>query len=178
MFGKRNLFKVDISGLEFWQRTQLSESSEFLEVYRKVECTKCALILDKIGNPKSMPKNSGCYYMDLVTGRVVSVDELDDDNLVIYPSGIVISRNKFMKYNGNAYSDAAKILDDAERLEEYTKLSEEILYDSYFCEEIANRDNLVEVPATMVEEAIVQKRNSRPINDVHKLKKSRKASVE
>lgn len=159
MFGKKNLFKLDISNVEFWQRYQDTENNNFNELYRKQVCDKGTLLLDKIGNPKGMPKTNGCYYMDLVTGRVVSFCLTEDqEHFIILPSMVVVPKDRLVQADNHLYSDAADILVNSDMAEEYTKTSEEILYESCFCNFIATWQGIDKIPASSVQEEIKKAR--------------------
>ena len=68
-------------------------------------------------------------------------------------SNIRISKNN-VNLCGDAVCKAAYILDDKDSEEEYTNISEGILYDSYFCNIISSKYGLDVIPANFVYEEI------------------------
>ena len=57
------------------------------------------------------------------------------------------------------------ILNDKDREEEYTNISEGILYDSYFCDIISSKYGLDVIPANFVYEEIRRVRNIYKVNN-------------
>lgn len=155
MMSKNNLFKLDVSGIEFWQKVQEDENVNYEENYIKQVCSEGTIFLDRMGKPKGMPKTDGCYYMDLVTGRAVSLCLSDDgESYVIIPTMVVVPKDRLRQVGRELYAEAADILNDDEKTKAYTKVSEEVLYDGHFCDLIANRSGLEKIPAELVEQEI------------------------
>lgn len=156
MFNRNCLYKLDISGLVFWQKVQDDASQDFREVYRKVVCEKGTLLLDKMGNPKSMPEVRGSYYIDLVTGRVF-VASLVEEQFTIENTSVVCDKERLTLGDGSIYREAAEVL-DGEHFEDYMRVSEALLSEGYFCNRIAEREGIEEIPVCMVEEEILKTR--------------------
>ena len=56
MFGKNklNLYEIKLDGVEYWKKVFTMEDYEL--AFIKQKCIPFSLYVDKLGNPKSMPK--------------------------------------------------------------------------------------------------------------------------
>lgn len=154
MFGFKslNLYELDIERITYWTKVFYPETGR--HVFKRIESEKDYLYLDKLGNPKSLPKTDGSYYFDLVSGRLFAIKE-EGDNLIILPSNIVIAKDRLVK-GKDILKRASDILLYCE--EEYVSNSEDIIFNSYFCDIISQREGLEEVPVDLVMEEIEKNR--------------------
>ena len=141
MFKRRFYYELDVCGVEFWNKT-IDDMGNYIYVKDRVN-REHYLYLDKYGKDK---------YMDLVTGRPFTIYE-KGDYLVILPSGIRVLKESLRKGNG-IISKVANILDNKEDDEEYTNISEGIIYDSYFCNMISFKYGLNVIPSVFVDDEI------------------------
>ena len=73
------LYELNLNNIEYWKKiTNLNTSKT---VFVKDKTDSFTLFLDKLGNPKDMPKIKGSYYIDLISGRVINL--LEEENFVI-----------------------------------------------------------------------------------------------
>ncbi len=141
MFKKKTSYEINIQGITFW-RKKIDEDNT--EVFVKSSLNEpFMLYIDKI---------KGNEYLDWVTGRPFDMENMEEDFLFGL-SNIRISKNN-INICDDAVCKAAYILDDKDREEEYTNISEGILYDSYFCNVISSKYGLDVIPANFVYEEI------------------------
>ena len=80
-----------------------------------------------------------------------------------------LSNIKISKENVTICDDAVRkalyILEDNDREEEYTDISEGIIYDNYFCDIISSKYGLDVIPANFVYEEIRRVRNIYKVNN-------------
>ena len=141
MFKRKSYYELDVCGVEFWNKT-IDDRGNYVYIKDRVN-REYTLCLDKYGKDK---------YMDLVTGRPFTIYE-KGDYLVILPSGIRVLKESLRKGNG-IISKVANILDNKEDDEEYTNISEGIIYDSYFCNMISFKYGLNVIPDVFVDDEI------------------------
>ena len=91
-------------------------------------------------------------YIDYITNRVFTIKE-EGDYLVLYPSGVKIPKNRLEICN-DIEDVSTKIMDDDDKMAEYFTISEEIIYENYFCDELAYYYGLDVIPASYVDESI------------------------
>ena len=141
MFKKRTSYEVNIQGVTFWKK-KINEDNT--EVFVKSSLDEpFMLYIDRI---------KGNEYLDLVTGRPFDMEDMGEDFLFCL-SNIRISKKNVIICD-DAVCKAADILNDKDREEEYTNISEGILYDSYFCNIISSKYGLNVIPANFVYEEI------------------------
>lgn len=148
-------YELKLNNIEYWKQITKSGS----QVFVKDKIDSFALYLDKLGNPKGMPKTNGNYFIDLISGRVISILE-DEEYIVIKPSGIKVAKNCLIK-NPKAISVAAEIVANDCEEDKYVSISEDIIYNTYFCEKISSRDGIKEIPLNLVNEEIAKAREAR-----------------
>ena len=141
------LYKMHLKNIEYWKRVK-RESSEIVYVKDKID--SFTLLLDKLGNPRTMPYSAGTYYMDLITGRLISIREVEE-YLIIKPSGIIVAKEVLSK-DRNVNLNAARIVD--QNYEQYSEVAEDIEYNTYFCNKIALREGMSEIPLELVKQEI------------------------
>lgn len=146
------LYQLNLDHVSYWQKTINSESQS--PVFMKSEIASYQLLLDKMGNPRSMPEDEGVYFMDLVSGRVISIKE-EPDCIVIYPSGIKLPKESLVP-DKKALEKATEILQTRE--EQYIAISEDILFNTYFCNQIAQEEAIEEIPLELVDAVINARR--------------------
>ena len=152
MFKKKNSYELDVRGITFW-RKKISENNT--EVFVKDSLNEpFILYIDKVKDDN---------YYDLVTGRLFDMEDMGKDFLFGL-SNIRISKNN-VNLCGDVVCKAAYILDDKDREEEYTNISEGILYDSYFCDIISFKYGLDVIPANFVYEEIRRVRKIYKVNN-------------
>ncbi len=141
MFKKRTSYEVNVQGITFWRKIINEDNTE---VFVKSSLNEPFMIyIDKV---------KGNEYLDWVTGRPFDMEDMGKD-ILIGLSNIRISKNN-VNLCGDVVCKAVYILDDKDREEEYTNISESILYDSYFCDIISFKYGLDVIPANFVYEEI------------------------
>ncbi len=148
-------YELKLNNIEYWKQITKSGS----QVFVKDKIDSFTLYLDKLGNPKGMPKTNGSYFIDLISGRVISILE-DEEYLVIKPSGIKVAKSCLIK-NPKAISVAAEIVANDYDEDKYVSISEDIIYNTYFCKKISSRDGIQEIPLNLVNEEIAKAREVR-----------------
>lgn len=141
MFKKRTNYEVNVQGITFWRKIVNEDNTE-------------VFVRDSLSEPFMLyiDKVKGNEYLDLVTGRAFDMENMGGDFLFGL-SNIRISKNN-INICDDAVCKAAYILDDKDREERYTNISEGILYDSYFCNIISSKYGLDVIPANFVYEEI------------------------
>lgn len=141
MLKKRTSYEVNVQGITFWRKIINEDNTE-------------VFVMDSLNEPFLLyiDKIKGNEYLDWVTGRPFDMEDMREDILIVL-SNIRISKNN-INICDDAVCKAAYILDDKDREEEYTNISEGILYDSYFCNVIASKYGLDVIPANFVYEEI------------------------
>lgn len=141
MFKKRTSYEVNVQDITFWRKIINEDNTE---VFVKSSLNEpFMLYIDKV---------KGNEYLDWVTGRPFDMKDMGKDFLFGL-SNIRISKNN-VNLCGDVVCKAAHILDDKDREEEYTNISEGILYDSYYCDIISFKYSLDVIPANFVYEEI------------------------
>lgn len=155
MFRRRlDLYELNIEGAAYWKKTINPETNE--EVYIEIESEPYTLYLDKIGSPKGMPKTTGSYYIDMITGRVFGISE-SENSITIEPSFVSIQKNHLSKKK-DILEKIRKVIETEE--DKYIQISEDIIFNSYFCKEISSKENITQIPAKKVEEKIKETRKT------------------
>lgn len=135
---------IDIKEITFWRKTIKNGQKYFVKDTMK---DSFDLYFENI------KKN---FYLELVTGRSFFVKE-NEDQYIIYPSGISVPKELFVKTSRqNNLVKVAHIFNNKELEEIYTDISEDFIYNGYFCDVIAKRDNIDEIPAELVYDLIDQ----------------------
>ena len=147
------LYELNLKNIEYWKKTINMDSSKTVFVKDKID--SFTLFLDRLGNPKSMPKTDGSYFIDLVSGRVLSLLE-EGNYIVIEPSGIRVEKASLRK-DKQTFAKSAKVLNQSQ--EQYISTSEDIEYNTYFCNRIALRESIDEIPLKLVNKEIMNIRN-------------------
>lgn len=138
---KGTSYEVNVQGITFWRKIINEDNTE---VFVKSSLNEPFMIyIDKV---------KGNEYLDWVTGRPFDMEDMGKDFLFGL-SNIRISKNN-VNLCGDVVCKAAYILDDKDKEEEYTNISEGILYDSYFCDIISFKYGLDAIPANFVYEEI------------------------
>lgn len=143
------LYELNLKNIEYWKKTINMDSSKTVFVKDKID--SFTLFLDRLGNPKSMPKTDGSYFIDLVSGRVLSLLE-EGDYIVIEPSGIRVEKAN-LKKDKQTLAKAVKVLNHS--YDQYVSTSEDIEYNTYFCNKIALRESVDEIPLELVNQEIM-----------------------
>lgn len=141
MFKKRTSYEVNVQGITFWRKIINEDNTE---VFVKSSLNEPFMIyIDKV---------KGNEYLDWVTGRPFDMEDMGKDFLFGL-SNIRISKNN-VTICDDAVGKALYILEDNDREEEYTDISEGIIYDSYFCNIISSKYGLDVIPANFVYDEI------------------------
>ena len=152
MFKKKTSYEINIQGITFW-RKKIDEDNT--EVFVKSSLNEpFMLYIDKI---------KGNEYLDWVTGRPFDMENMGEDFLIGL-SNIRISKENVIICD-DAVCKAQYILNDKDREEEYTNISEGVLYDSYFCNVISSKYGLDVIPANFVYEEIRRVRKIYKVNN-------------
>lgn len=149
---KLDLYELNIDGVIYWKKTIHPETKEVIFVKHKSD--SYTLFLDKLGNPKDMPQINGSYYLDMVSGRLLNISE-NDNYVIINPSNIYIPKNKFIKDKGTL-EKVCEVLSQDE--ESYISISEDVIFNSYFCDIISQRDDVIEITLKQVRDEILETR--------------------
>ena len=141
MFKKRTSYEVNVQGITFWRKIINEDNTE---VFVKSSLNEPFMIyIDKVKSNE---------YLDWVTGRPFDMEDMGKDFLFGL-SNIRISKNN-VTICDDAVGKALYILEDNDREEEYTDISEGIIYDSYFCNIISSKYGLDVIPANFVYDEI------------------------
>ena len=160
------IYELNLNNIECWKKKNIASSKT---VFVKDKIDSFTLFLDKMGNPKSMPKNDGCYFMDLITGRVISL--LEEENFwVIEPSGIKVEKASLTKVS-KTLDKATKVLNQS--YNQYASISEDVEYNTYFCNRVALREAIDEIPLELVNQEIINVRIQKD-NNIIKIQKLNK----
>lgn len=117
------------------------EKNEFVETTLEA----FTLYLDKYKQKEGLSK-----CIDIVTGRVFYLKE-DDTKVTILPSGITVDK-RFLVPCPTLIKEGASILDDKEKESAYTRVSEDIILNTYFCKKIKEIYNLDKIPVSFLKE--------------------------
>ena len=138
---KSDNYRLDVKVINFWIR-HLTEKNGY--VYIKGSFSEaCYLYMQRIKDDK---------YIDYITNRVFNIQE-DGDYLIIWPSGVKVPKNRLEICN-DIEDVSTKIMDNDNKMAEYFTISEEIIYENYFCDELAYYYGLDVIPASYVDESI------------------------
>lgn len=152
MLKKRTSYEVNVQDITFWRKIINEDNTE---VFVKSSLNEPFMIyIDKV---------KGNEYLDWVTRRLFDMEDMGKD-ILIGLSNIRISKNN-INICDDVVSKAQYILNDKDREEEYTNISEGILYDSYFCNVISFKYGLDVIPANFVYEEIRRVRNIYKVNN-------------
>ncbi len=141
----KSLYELKLNEIRYWKKNKQ-------QIFARDEIDSFTLYLDKLGNPKSIPKSRGSYYIDLISGRIISIIE-EDNYIIIYPSGIKVNKSSLVKNN--------KLLDKVvevvnKDIDKYMAISEDILYYTCFCNSIFLWEQISEIPLELVEQEIIK----------------------
>ena len=141
MFKNGTSYEVNVQGITFWRKIINEDNTE-------------VFVRDSLSEPFMIyiDKVKGNEYLDWVTVRPFDMENMGEDILIVF-SNIRISKNNINICDDAVYK-AQYILNDKNREEEYTNISEGILYDSYFCNIISSKYGLDVIPANFVYEEI------------------------
>lgn len=156
---KRINYELDMIDLNYWKIVTDKDGNEFFIQDRLND--SFILYIDNF-------KKEQC--LDWVTGRVLSMKDVGDYYLLT-PSNIKISKDNVNKGVG-VIDKVVNILNDINKLQEYTNISEGLLYYSYFCNYLSFKYGLKVIPVNMVYEEIdkIQKEVNSDTSKVKKLK--------
>ncbi len=146
------LYELNLNNIEYWKKTTDKYSAKTVFVKDKID--SFTLFLDKLGTPKSMPKSNGSYFIDLVSGRVINILE-EKDFIIIEPSGIKVEKIN-LKKGVKTLDKAAKVLNQSRN--QYISISEDIEYNTYFCNKIKLDKSIDEIPLELVNQEIINTR--------------------
>ncbi len=140
---KSNNYRLNICGVKFWVRT-INDNGE--EIYVKGSILEDYYLY--------MQRIKDDMYIDYITNRVFTIKE-EGDYLVIWPSGIKIFKERMRRYN-NIESKYIQITDNSEynKEDEYYRISDGIILESYFCNVLAFLNDINTVPASYVDEGM------------------------
>lgn len=128
--------------LNLWNVTSYKkEENEFVETTLEA----FTLYLDRYKQKDGVSK-----CIDIVTGRVFYLKE-DDTIITILPSGITVDK-RFLVPCPTLIKEGVAILDDEEKESTYTRVSEDIIINTYFCKKIKEIYNLDKIPVSFLKE--------------------------
>lgn len=138
---KSNNYRLNIRGIKFWIRCYNDDEEQ---IYTKCcICDNYYLYMQKIKDDK---------YIDYITNRVFTMKD-NGDYLIIFPGGIKVPKNCLEVCN-DIEEVSIIIMNDDEKKTEYFTISEEIIYENYFCDELAYFYGLDAISASYVDESI------------------------
>lgn len=117
------------------------EENEFVETTLEA----FTLYLDRYKQKDGVSK-----CIDIVTGRVFFLKE-DDTKVTILPSGITVDK-RFLVPCPTLIKEGVAILDDEEKESTYTRVSEDIIINTYFCKKLKEIYNLDKIPVSFLKE--------------------------
>lgn len=117
------------------------EGNEFVETILEA----FTLYLDRYKQKDGVSK-----CIDIVTGRVFYLKE-DDTIVTILPSGITLDK-RFLVPCPTLIKEGVSILDDEEKESTYTRVSEDIIINTYFCKKLKEIYNLDKIPVSFLKE--------------------------
>ena len=135
-------YELKISDADVWVR----HSDEDNIYFTKEKISNVTLLLERL-----YPYESGYLYTDFITGRQVVIESTDSASL-IFPSRIFVPNTLSKVSKEEILQKSFDILDNDEL--NYLNISEDILYNSAFCEIISKRDNTQTIPISLVKEEI------------------------
>lgn len=156
MFGKNklNLYEIKLDGVEYWKKVFTMEDYEL--AFIKQKCIPFSLYVDKLGNPKSMPKINGSYYIELITGILLSIEE-KDDHIIINPSGVKVPKENFIRLGNDIEKASHEFIKDSFN---YSNIAEDVIVFSHYCN-IISKDNAIDVvPYKLVEQTFNQQKGA------------------
>lgn len=128
--------------LNLWNVTYFKkEENEFVETTLEA----FTLYLDRYKQKDGVSK-----CIDIVTWRVFYLKE-DDTIITILPSGITVDK-RFLMPCPTLIKEGVAILDDKEKESAYTKVSEDIIINTYFCKKLKEIYNLDKIPVSFLKE--------------------------
>lgn len=128
--------------LNLWNVTYFKkEENEFVETTLEA----FTLYLDRYKQKDGVSK-----CIDIVTGRVFYLKE-DETIITILPSGITVDK-RFLVPCPTLIKEGISILDDEEKESIYTRISEDIIINTYFCKKIKEIYNLEKIPVSFLKE--------------------------
>lgn len=149
MFKKWKGYVLNVQGVIYWKKTTDERGNEVFVKVKLNEPFELYIELLKI--------RDGFYKaLDAVTGREFAIVE-NNGLFMLLPSLIGFNKTAISK-NVNLLDKAADIVDDEERENYYTNISEDILINTYFCEKISKEKGISIVPVDMVNEELALKR--------------------
>jgi len=128
--------------LNLWNVTYFKkEENEFVETTLEA----FTLYLDRYKQKDGVSK-----CIDIVIWRVFYLKE-DDTIITILPSGITVDK-RFLVPCPTLIKEGVAILDDEEKESTYTRVSEDIIINTYFCKKIKEIYNLDKIPVSFLKE--------------------------
>lgn len=141
-------YELKINNFYVWTKHNDESGIYFI----KEKCEDFTLLLEKI-----MPYKNGYLYIDYITGRQVVIKESNNATILI-PSGLTTLSRLSKIPKEEILQKAFSILDNDEL--SYLNKSEDLLYNSYFCEIICKRDNIDAIPISLVTNEIEKHKGS------------------
>lgn len=135
-------YELKINDADVWVR----HSDEDNIYFTKEKISNVTLLLERL-----YPYESGYLYTDFITGRQVVIESSDSASLII-PSRILVLNVLSKISKEEILQKSFDILNNDEL--NYLNISEDILYNSAFCEIISKRDNTKTIPISLVKEEI------------------------
>ena len=138
---KNRYYKLNVCGVEYYKSTIMNGKKVFVK--DKID-TFYELYLDKV---------EGNKYLDIVSGRVLTITYANN-NLVVTPCILGADLNTLygtklplnaLYQDGSAFKMATEII-GTDMEEEYTTISEDIIFNNYFCNFVAETDNIDVIP--------------------------------
>ena len=135
----KEYYELSMNGAYVWIRHTQND-----EIYFTKEMCNTTILLEKASDNEYL-------FIDFITGRTVYIDPLED-GVLLFPSKILVP-NKLNKIaNDIILQKSLDILNNDEL--DYLNVSEDILFNSCFCEIVAKENNLDKIPISLEKEEV------------------------
>ena len=144
------MYELNLDKVVFWQRTVINDEVKYIK--KNIDSKFDTLQFFKIGKPSVLPYSEYMWFRDCFSGRNLSVD-IFDGKVVIYPCGIELPEESLKKIKTfNSYTD--EILLSEKNMDDYIDISEDFLFNSYFCELINKETGIEVIPEKLLNDKI------------------------
>ena len=148
------MYELNLDKAVFWQRTVVDNDVKYIK--KNIDSKFDTLQFFKISKPSVLPYSECMWFRDCFSGRTLCVN-IFDGKLVVYPCGIELSEDSLKKIKSfNSYTD--EILLNDNNLDDYINVSEDFLFNSYFCELINKETGIEEIPERILNNKIDEAR--------------------
>lgn len=144
------IYELGLDKAVFWQRAVVDDEVKYIK--KNVDSKFDTLQFFRIGNPSWLPCSDGMWFRECFSGRLLSIDE-SNDKIIIYPCGFDLPKESLKRIKSfNSYTDDIMISD--KNMDDYINVSEDFLFNSYFCNLINEETGLNEMPEELLKKKI------------------------